>query len=197
MSKKAIIRTEKPESYYSDALIKMKRHQKKRVVDMMNLINPHLKNINASWTAQNEFPRVARLLTKLCYINIDAHTHWHDHPVLKKFDDNNKMFFLHKIMNKSVNGKPCFKEMLCNYQVIKISNKTVYKIIDDLIEDGSLIYMPEYTADFNTIKITKNYQNIRPSVEVAAAYFDVYTKVMRDNLEFLNNHTKIKIEFDI
>jgi hypothetical protein len=32
---------------------------------------------------------------------------------------------------------------------------------------------------------------------VAAAYFDVYTKHMKDNLEFLKHHTKIDIKFNV
>ena len=199
MSKKNQLRKIDPAKdpdYYNEAWKKMRAKQKNRVTSIMTKINPSLKNIDAGWMTQREFPRVARLLTKLCYINIDWNNYWFKHPVLRKFSSNEAIYLLHKIMKKSVNGKPCYKEMLCGYKELNISYKTVYKIIDDLVADGCLIYFPEYTADYNKSR-KKNYENIRPSEEVAAAYFDVYTKHMKDNLEFLKHHTKIDIKFDV
>ena len=187
MNKKKNLNSVNPEkdlAYYNEAWKKINNKQKERVNSIMTKINPSLKNIDAGWKAQKEFPRVARLLTKLCYINIDCNSYWFKHPALRKFTSNESRFLLHKIMKKSVNGKPCYKEMLCQYKDLGISYKTVYKIIDDLVAEGCLIYFPEYTADYNKSK-KKNYENIRPSEEVAAAYFDVYTKHMKDN--FINS----------
>lgn len=166
--------------------------QKDRVKNIINLIKPTLKKIKADHlcTLANAH-KILRLSIELSQTHLNLSKSYEFNPLLKRFGSQKEWYLLHLVNIYSARGDKCYKEKLAQHPLLinKASYKTIYKVIDELVAEGLFIEMPEHTSD----GINNGYKNIRPSEELAGAYFQANVEHLVDNLKFLKENTKLTI----
>ena len=169
--------------FYENALATTNEANLNRAKRISKRVSDRLQNLNSKTKilTNKSMPTVTALFKDVVFQNLDLHDAWHKDPILKNFAGDTKFYLLHKIMKKTLTGKPCYKEKLCTYKNLGVSIKTGYKILDELVQDGYLIYMDAFDTDEK-----RNTKNIRPSEDVAVAYTSLYLT----QLEKQYNHVK-------
>jgi len=169
---------------------------KQRLNDILTGIKPHFERINAEHlcTVENA-PSVLRIAGKLGAIHRQLYRDWGDDEILKGFNTPIKWQLLHIINEESTRGNPVYKEKLLKHPDIKVSATTLFKAVDDLLEDGLLIDMEAY-SDQHKKKRDNRSVNLRPSVPVVIAYIKLNVQFLLNTLEMIKESTKVKIEFN-
>ena len=96
----------------------------------------------------------------------------------------------YSVIAASASGEILYKEKLA--KKVNSSHKTVLKIVDDLLDEGSFIKMPPHTNPNLDARII----NIRPSVDVTVAFIDYNIRSMINSMKFITAYTKIKLQFE-
>ena len=174
---------------------KFNKVQKARLLNILDFIRPNLKKIKADHlcTLENAH-KILNLSSQLSGIHLDMARDYEENNILRKFRKTESWYLLHLVNLHSASGQKCYKENLVKNPLFRHqSMKTTYKDIDKLVKDKVLIEMPEFRSDGKQ----NGYKNLRPSEEVAGAYFDWNIKNLLLNLKFLKDNTKINIQLDL
>ena len=169
---------------------------KQRLNDILTGIKPHFEKINADHLCNVEnASSVLKIAGRLGAIHRQIHVDWEKDEVLKGFNTPIKWQLLHIVNEESTKGNQVYKEKLLKHPDIKVSATTLFKAIDDLLEDGLFIDLEAYT-DQHKKKRDNRAVNIRPSVGVVVAYIKLNVEFLLNTLSMIKENTKVKIEFN-
>jgi hypothetical protein len=169
---------------------------KQRLNDILTGIKPHFEKINADHLCNVENASyVLKIAGRLGAIHRQIHVDWEKDEVLKGFNSPIKWQLLHIVNEESTKGNPVYKEKLLKHPDIKVSATTLFKAIDDLLEEGLFIDLEAFKDQYKKKKDNRSI-NLRPSVAVVVAYIKLNVEFLLNTLDMIKEHTKVKIEFN-
>ena len=161
------------------------KEQKKRQDELFYKLKPTYDKMNASHLlTHNNLDKVFQISAEISDNSRVWSKGWWEHPVLKVFHNSLRWQLLDLVVNASATHKVVYQQDLA-YE-LKVSVKTVYSMINELIDSGHFIQMPPAIGENHDKRVV----NIRPSVDVVVAYLDVHLEHILNSVDFLKKHTK-------
>ena len=165
--------------------------QRERAYTLCDRLKPAYAKINAEHLCNfKHMDKVLGISRDIGFMSVRDHERWSEYKALKPFDTHLKTLILNYVVHTSAAGETLYKEKLV--KKVNSSHKTVIKIVDDLLEEGSFIQLAPHTKP----NLDKRVINIRPSVDVTVAYIDWHIRSIINNMRFILAYTKIKLKFE-
>lgn len=161
------------------------KKQKQRQEELFYKLIPVYNKMNATHLLTNSnLDKVFGISAEISENSRNWSKGWWEHPVLKIFHNSYRWQLLDYVVMCSAKHEIVYQQDIA--KELKVSVKTVYATINDLLDSGHFIRMAPAIGE----KHDKRVVNIRPSVDVIVAYLDVHLEHILNSVNFLKNHTK-------
>ena len=169
------------------------KQQIDRAEELCKRLKPAYEKIRADGICNvKNVDKVLAMSKDIAFMNVRNHVRYNEYKALKPFDTHLKNLILNYVVYCSASGETIYKEKLA--KKVNASQKTVQKIIKDLVEAGHFIEMAAHSVkekDKDSRII-----NIRPSVDVTVAYIDYNVRAIINDMKFVSAWTKVKLHFE-